>query len=273
MSFSLLYIVYHARRLRCWGSESVHTCKKHICFCELHFLLTFIILHLEDLKVRSWKEISTSDINWIAASSSQYSETLISFLKQALIHVDSLRENYAISILGLTVTVTGLIWHFHWESVWRLGDKRRVMVAWESGALQTNANSNASSYTHFHVTPALLGFSATQAIVIPPISESLKRRRKVPLGFDISMSWACCLFTKPKMALKKRQDMQRRREMKIVMRLVYWREQVRALRLPWKIMKMNHCLSYQSDKIGTRKHTLSQNMQSSCRFEKIEAVL
>lgn len=36
--------------------------------------------------------------------------------------------------------------------------------------------------------PALLGFSATQAMVIPPISESLKRRRKVPLGLDISMS-------------------------------------------------------------------------------------
>lgn len=38
------------------------------------------------------------------------------------------------------------------------------------------------------ILPALLGFSATQAIVIPPISESLKRRRKVPLGLDISMS-------------------------------------------------------------------------------------
>lgn len=101
---------------------------------------------------------------------------------------------------------------FHWGSVWRLGDKRRVMVAWESGTLRINAKSNASSNTHFHVTPALFGFSATQAIVIPPISESLKRRRKVPLGFDISMSWACCLFTKPKMALKKRREMCREEE-------------------------------------------------------------
>ena len=49
--------------------------------------------------------------------------------------------------------------------------------------------------------PALLGFSATQAIVIPPISESLKRSRKVPFGLDISISWACCLFTKPRIAL------------------------------------------------------------------------
>lgn len=56
------------------------------------------------------------------------------------------------------------------------------------------------------IIPALFGFSATQAIVIPPISESLKRRRKVPLGLDISMSWACCLFTKPNMALKKQQS-------------------------------------------------------------------
>lgn len=39
-----------------------------------------------------------------------------------------------------------------------------------------------------HAVPALLGFSATQAIVIPPISESLKRSRKVPLGLDISIS-------------------------------------------------------------------------------------
>ncbi len=38
------------------------------------------------------------------------------------------------------------------------------------------------------VLPALLGFSATQAMVMPPISESLKRNRKVPLGLDISMS-------------------------------------------------------------------------------------
>ena len=50
--------------------------------------------------------------------------------------------------------------------------------------------------------PALLGFSATQAMVMPPISESLKRSRKVPLGLDSSMSWACCLFTKPMMALR-----------------------------------------------------------------------
>ncbi len=52
------------------------------------------------------------------------------------------------------------------------------------------------------VLPALLGFSATQAMVMPPISESLKRNRKVPLGLDISMSWACCLFTKPRIALR-----------------------------------------------------------------------
>lgn len=51
--------------------------------------------------------------------------------------------------------------------------------------------------------PALLGFSATQAMVIPPISESLKRSRKVPFGLDSSMSWACCLFRKPKIALEK----------------------------------------------------------------------
>lgn len=40
-----------------------------------------------------------------------------------------------------------------------------------------------------------------QAIVMPPISESLKRNRKVPSGLLMSRSWACCLFTKPKMAL------------------------------------------------------------------------
>lgn len=50
--------------------------------------------------------------------------------------------------------------------------------------------------------PCLLGFSATQAIVMPPISESLKRSRKVPFGLDISMSCACCLFTNPRIALK-----------------------------------------------------------------------
>lgn len=52
-----------------------------------------------------------------------------------------------------------------------------------------------------HCIPDLLGFSATQAMVMPPISESLNRSRKVPLGLDISMSCACCLFTKPRMAL------------------------------------------------------------------------
>lgn len=53
-----------------------------------------------------------------------------------------------------------------------------------------------------HCVPDLLGFSATQAMVMPPISESLNRSRKVPLGLDISMSCACCLFTKPRMALR-----------------------------------------------------------------------
>lgn len=63
----------------------------------------------------------------------------------------------------------------------------------------------------FSVVPALLGFSATQAIVIPPISESLKRNKKVPLGLDMSMSWACCLLTKPSMALRGKEY--RKREM------------------------------------------------------------
>lgn len=40
-----------------------------------------------------------------------------------------------------------------------------------------------------------------QAMVIPPISESLKRSKKVPSGLLMSKSWACCLFTKPRMAL------------------------------------------------------------------------
>lgn len=40
-----------------------------------------------------------------------------------------------------------------------------------------------------------------QAMVIPPISESLKRNKKVPSGLLMSRSWACCLFTKPRMAL------------------------------------------------------------------------
>lgn len=40
-----------------------------------------------------------------------------------------------------------------------------------------------------------------QAMVMPPISESLKRSRKVPSGLLMSRSWACCLFTKPRMAL------------------------------------------------------------------------
>lgn len=40
-----------------------------------------------------------------------------------------------------------------------------------------------------------------QAMVMPPISESLKRNRKVPSGLLMSRSWACCLFTKPRMAL------------------------------------------------------------------------
>lgn len=40
-----------------------------------------------------------------------------------------------------------------------------------------------------------------QAMVMPPISESLKRRRKVPSGLLMSRSCACCLLTKPRMAL------------------------------------------------------------------------
>lgn len=40
-----------------------------------------------------------------------------------------------------------------------------------------------------------------QAMVMPPISESLKRNKKVPSGLLMSRSWACCLFTKPRMAL------------------------------------------------------------------------
>lgn len=40
-----------------------------------------------------------------------------------------------------------------------------------------------------------------QAMVMPPISESLNLSRKVPSGLLMSRSWACCLFTKPKMAL------------------------------------------------------------------------
>ena len=36
---------------------------------------------------------------------------------------------------------------------------------------------------------------------MPPISESLKRNKKVPSGLLMSRSWACCLFTKPRMAL------------------------------------------------------------------------
>lgn len=38
-------------------------------------------------------------------------------------------------------------------------------------------------------------------MVMPPISESLKRNKKVPSGLLMSRSWACCLFTKPRMAL------------------------------------------------------------------------
>lgn len=43
-----------------------------------------------------------------------------------------------------------------------------------------------------------------QAMVMPPISESLKRNKKVPSGLLMSRSWACCLFTKPRMALRAR---------------------------------------------------------------------
>lgn len=41
-----------------------------------------------------------------------------------------------------------------------------------------------------------------QAIVMPPISESLNLRRKVPSGLLINKSWACCLLTKPRIALE-----------------------------------------------------------------------
>lgn len=39
------------------------------------------------------------------------------------------------------------------------------------------------------------------AMVMPPISESLNRSRKVPSGLLMSRSCACCLLTKPRMAL------------------------------------------------------------------------
>lgn len=39
------------------------------------------------------------------------------------------------------------------------------------------------------------------AMVMPPISESLKRSRKVPSGLLMRRSCACCLLTKPRMAL------------------------------------------------------------------------
>lgn len=42
-------------------------------------------------------------------------------------------------------------------------------------------------------------------MVMPPISESLKRSRKVPSGLLMSRSWACCLFTKPRIALDQSQ--------------------------------------------------------------------
>lgn len=45
-----------------------------------------------------------------------------------------------------------------------------------------------------------------QAMVMPPISESLNLSRKVPSGLLMSRSWACCLFTKPKMALEQRKS-------------------------------------------------------------------
>lgn len=38
-------------------------------------------------------------------------------------------------------------------------------------------------------------------MVMPPISESLNRSRKVPSGLLMSRSCACCLLTKPRMAL------------------------------------------------------------------------
>lgn len=57
------------------------------------------------------------------------------------------------------------------------------LMGWECGP---DGNSRESNF---------------QAMVMPPISESLKRSRKVPSGLLMSRSWACCLFTKPKMAL------------------------------------------------------------------------
>lgn len=69
-----------------------------------------------------------------------------------------------------------------------------------TGKITLSESSSLNNGTQ-HSVPDLLGFSATQAMVMPPISESLNRRRNVPLGLDISMSCACCLFTKPRMAL------------------------------------------------------------------------
>lgn len=120
----------------------------------------------------------------------------------------------------------------------------------------------------------MLGFSATQAIVIPPISESLKRRRKVPLGLDISMSWACCLFTKPNMALKKGREIYR--DIKVVMCipspllsfisiLVYWQEPFQLPRLPWKILKVS-CQDWQN---GHRKtFTLTEHAVQLSNWKK-----
>lgn len=73
--------------------------------------------------------------------------------------------------------------------------------------------------------PALFGFSATQAMVMPPISESLKRNRKVPLGLDISMSWACCLFTKPRIALRYTQ----RQKSYVYCTVFQWKNQISSV--------------------------------------------
>ena len=61
--------------------------------------------------------------------------------------------------------------------------------AGDSGARGVPALSAHSQESNFH------------AMVMPPISESLNRRRKVPSGLLMSRSCACCLLTKPRMAL------------------------------------------------------------------------
>lgn len=47
----------------------------------------------------------------------------------------------------------------------------------------------------------LLSVADTYAIVMPPISESLKRSRKVPLGLSLRMRCRCCFPMKPNINL------------------------------------------------------------------------